>query len=126
MSKRFTTKLLGAAVSAVVLAVVLGIAAGSSAGSSSTAAAKQKVYTIAMSDPGCHWFAVGGKLKKNLTVDGATTFLNRDEAAVIFKGKGFLRRVAVGKTLAVSKPGTYRITMVGQHPDDNTLVLVVK
>jgi len=33
--------------------------------------------------------------------------------------------VGVGKTITVSKPGTYHITMVGQAPDDNHLVLVV-
>lgn len=126
MSKRFTTHLIATAVAAVVLAVALGIAAGSSAGATSAGAAKLRVVKIAMADPGCHWFAVNGKMKKTLTVGGPTAFLNRDEDAVVFKGKGFFRRVPVGKTVVVSKPGVYRITMVGQHPDDNTLVLTLR
>jgi len=52
--------------------------------------------------------------------------VNRDEAALVFAGGSLHERLAVGKTLAVTKPGTYRITMVGQFRHDNTLVLVVR
>jgi hypothetical protein len=80
---------------------------------------------IVMKDPGCHWFSVHGKYLSKLTVSGKTTFRNLDEAAIVFKGKNFSKKVAVGKTLALGR-GIYRITMVGQHPDDNHLLLVVK
>jgi len=59
-------------------------------------------------------------------VNSTTAFQNLDEAALVFTGKNFLRHVAIGKSLAIAKPGVYHIKMVGQHPDDNNLVLVVK
>jgi hypothetical protein len=52
-------------------------------------------------------------------------YVDRDEAALIFKGIGFVQDVAVGKTLTVANPGTYRIVMVKQPSDDYVLKLVV-
>ena len=126
MNTRLTIKLFAAAVLAAALAVAWAVAAASPAASAPAAAKQTRVFTIVMKDPGCHWFRVAGKNKIRLTVHGKTGFRNLDEAAVVFKGKGYLRRVAVGKTLFVGKAGVYRIKMVGQHPDDNVLVLTVK
>jgi len=81
--------------------------------------------TVAMHDPGCHWFLVGGKYQTNLAVTGPVKLLNVDEAALKVAGAGKLQRDRVGKTLLLRK-GTYRITMVGQAPDDNHLKLVVR
>jgi hypothetical protein len=63
-----------------------------------------------MADPGCHWFRVNGKNTAKLVVNGPTAFRNLDEAALIVKGNGSTRNVAVGKTLAVSKPGSEAVT----------------
>jgi hypothetical protein len=123
MSKRVTIYFLAIAAATASLALTAGVASASSAPS---AAAKQQVVSIVMADPGCHWFSVAGKNKARLAVNGATSFKNLDEAALVFKGKNYLQRVAVGKSLAIAKPGVYHITMVGQHSDDNHLVLVVK
>jgi hypothetical protein len=123
MSKRLTTFFTATVAAALLLAVAASVAAAAPA---APASAKVRVVPIAMRDPGCHWFNVGGKYTARLTVSGKTAFRNLDEAALIFKGKSFLRRVAVGKTLAIAKPGVYHITMVGQPADDNTLLLVVK
>jgi len=120
MSKRVTIYFLITAAAAAALAFTSGAA------SAAPGAAKLRVVPIVMKDPGCHWFGVGGKNLARLTVNGKTAFRNLDEAAVIFKGKNFRQRLAVGKTLAIATPGTYHITMVGQHPDDNNLLLVVK
>ena len=120
MSKRVTISFLIIAVAAAALALTSGAA------SAAPAAAKLKVVPIVMKDPGCHWFSVGGKNLAKLTVNGKTAFRNLDEAALIFKGKGLNKHVAVGKSIAIAKPGTYHITMVGQKPDDNHLLLVVK
>jgi len=79
-----------------------------------------------MADPGCHWFSADGKKYAGLAVRGKTTFRNRDEATLVFKGNGLSAKLPVGKTLASSKRGTYRITMVGQAPDDNHLLLVIR
>ena len=114
MKKTATTLLAAAAAAAALLAVGAGSAAAAG------------TVPIIMKDPGCHWFLVGGKSLAKLSVSGATSFRNLDEAALIFKGKSFNKRVAIGKTLAIAAPGTYHITMVGQHPDDNNLLLVVK
>lgn len=126
MIERLTTTLLVTAVGVAALAIGAGAAGASSSTAVSATAAKAQVVPIAMRDPGCHWFAVGGKYQTKLVVNGKTAFRNLDEAALVFKGKGFARRVAVGKTLAVAKPGLYHITMVGQHRGDNVLTLVVK
>jgi hypothetical protein len=120
--KKILTTLAVAALA--MLAVSLGAGSALSAGSSPAHA--KKVVPIVMHDPGCHWFSVGGKLKTALTVKGATTFLNQDEAALIFKGKGLRHKVAVGKSITVTKAGHYKIWMVKQPSDDNILKLVVK
>lgn len=124
MSKRVTIYILAIAAATASLALTAGVASASSAPSAS--ATKLSVVSIVMADPGCHWFSVAGKNKARLVVNGATAFRNLDEAAVVFTGKNFTKRVAVGKTLAIAKAGVYHINMVGQHGDDNHLVLVVK
>ena len=91
------------------------------------AAAKQssaKTVTIAMHDPGCHWFSVGGKFVKTLAVKGPVTLANYDEAAIKVAGPSGIKRDPVGKKITLQR-GIYKITMVGQAPDDNTLKLTV-
>ena len=130
MHKRVTLKL-SAAAAALLAIASLGAACGSSASVTPAAtagaakAAKPRLVSIVMADPGCHWFHVAGKNQKRLVVHGATAFRNLDEAALVVKRAGSVSQIAVGKTLTVSKPGTYQITMVGQAPDDNHLKLVV-
>jgi hypothetical protein len=80
---------------------------------------------IVMKDPGCHWFSVNGKFLTKLTVTGKTSFRNLDEATLVFKGTNLNTKLAVGKTLTLTR-GVYHITMVGQAPDDNHLLLVIK
>ena len=117
MNKRLAIIILTAALGATMLASGVAVASSS---------AKMSVVPIVMADPGCHWFKVNGKNKARLVVNGPTAFRNLDEAALVFAGKNFKRHLAVGKTLAVTKAGVYHITMVGQHEDDNNLVLIVK
>ena len=90
------------------------------------AAGAKKPLVVAMRDPGCHWFFVGGKYTKTAVARGPVTLLNLDEAALKVKGAGGTRIDKVGARLTVSAKGTYRITMVGQAPDDNTLTLRVR
>ena len=120
MIKRITIDLLA------TLAATATLAAGAGTALASSAVGKPSVVPIVMADPGCHWFQVAGKKTARLVVDGPTTFANRDEAALVFAGSGFHQRLAVGKTLALTKRGTYHITMVGQAKHDNTLVLLVR
>jgi len=94
------------------------------AGASATHAVAAKPLTVVMHDPGCHWFSVGGKLKLNVSMRGPVALLNLDEAALKVAGPSGVRRAAVGKKIVLTR-GTYRITMVGQEPDDNTLKLTV-
>ena len=104
------------------LFAIAGLAAAF--GGSATAAGPTPV-TIAMKDPGCHWFLVAGKYKTHLTVAGPASVLNLDEDTVrIVSAKG-AQLEKVGRHV-VLKAGTYRITMVGQASDDNHLLLVVK
>jgi hypothetical protein len=122
MSKRFPIY----ALAALAAAVALVVAGAASASSAKPHVFKTKVVNIVMADPGCHWFADGAKHYTSASVARGTTFRNLDEAALVFKGAGISKHVAVGKTLTIAKAGTYHITMVGQAPDDNHLLLVVK
>ena len=117
MSKRLAIIILAAGLAGTMLASGTAIA---------SAPKKLSVVPIVMHDPGCHWFSVNGKLSTKLTVSGAAEFRNLDEAGLIFKGTSFHAIVPVGKTITISKPGVYHITMVKQAPDDNNLLLVVK
>ena len=103
--------------------ILIGLAALALA---APAVASKASLVIAMHDPGCHWFQVGGKYVKSVTRSGPVTLLNQDEAALKIKGPGGTKLVPVGKKLTLHAKGTYRITMVHQAPDDNHLVLRVK
>ena len=110
---------------------VLVFAAPAAATSTAPTAANKAPLIIAMRDPGCHWFYVGGgpgnrKYVKSLSRSGPVTLQNLDEAALIIKGPGGTKTERVGAKLTLKAKGTYHITMVGQHPDDNTLTLKVK
>jgi hypothetical protein len=90
------------------------------------AAAGKAPLVVAMHDPGCHWFLVGGKYTKSVVRHGPVTLLNQDEAALRIKGPGGTKIERVGAKLTLRAKGTYRITMVHQAPDDNHLTLRVK
>jgi hypothetical protein len=92
----------------------------------SPAAAGKSPLVVAMKDPGCHWFLVAGKYTKSIVRHGPVTLLNRDEATLRIKGPGGTKLERVGAKLTLRAKGTYRITMVRQHPDDNTLILKVR
>ena len=95
------------------------------------AAAAPTTLIVAMRDPGCHWFYVGGgpshrKYVKTLTRIGPVKLVNLDEATLIVKGPGGTKHDKVGATLTLKTKGIYRITMVKQAPDDNHLKLTIK
>ena len=86
---------------------------------------------IAMRDPGCHWFYLGGgpghrKYSMSVVRTGPVTLQNLDEATLIVKGPGGTNLARVGAKLTLTAKGVYRITMVKQAPDDNHLVLDVR
>ena len=103
--------------------ILIGIAALALA---APAAAGKAPLVIAMHDPGCHWFQVGGKYVKSVTRTGPVTLLNRDMAALRVKDASGTKLEPVGAKLTLHAKGTYRITMVHQAPDDNHLVLRIK
>ena len=85
---------------------------------------------VAMRDPGCHWFYLGGgsghrKYVVTVSRTGPVTLVNLDEAALIVKGPGATKTVRVGAKLTLTTKGVYRITMVKQAPDDNHLKLTI-
>jgi len=93
-------------------------------------AAVKAPLIIAMKDPGCHWFYVGGgpnhrRYVKSVVRSGPVTLLNLDEAALIVKGPVGTKIEKVGAKLTLMAKGTYHITMVKQAPDDNHLILKV-
>lgn len=86
---------------------------------------------VAMHDPGCHWFYVGGgpnhrKFVKSVTRTGAVRLVNLDEDALVIKGPKGTVKEKVGATLTLKAKGLYKITMVKQAPDDNHLRLTIK
>lgn len=87
--------------------------------------ATTKTVTIAMHDPGCHWFMVHGKYAKTDSVKAnRVKLVDRDEATLKVASRNGMRHIPVGKSIVVGR-GNYVIMMVGQAPDDNYLKLTV-
>jgi hypothetical protein len=89
-------------------------------------AAGTSQLVVAMRDPGCHWFQVGGKYTKSVVRHGAVTLVNHDMAALKIKGPGGTKIEPTAGKLRLHAKGTYRIAMVHQASDDNHLVLRIK
>jgi hypothetical protein len=109
----------------LTIAAVAFLAVGASQALAHPSSPPAKTVTVAMHDPGCHWFVSNGMFVKTLNVTGPVKLANFDEKALIVAGAGSVKHDAVGKVLTLA-PGTYHITMVGQAPDDNHLKLVVR
>lgn len=95
------------------------------------AAAAPTKLIVAMHDPGCHWFYLGGgpnhrTFTKAVVRSGPVTLLNLDEATLKIAGPGGTKADRVGASLILSAKGVYTITMVKQAPDDNHLKLTIK
>jgi ABC-type transport system involved in cytochrome bd biosynthesis fused ATPase/permease subunit len=88
------------------------------------AATPAQTVTVAMRDPGCHWFQQGQSFTKSMSVTGPVNLQNSDEAALKVAGSSGVQKDPMGGQVALG-PGSYTITMVGQAPDDNTLHLQV-
>ena len=115
----------------LILAGIASLMLAAPAAAGPTAAAGSTKLVVAMRDPGCHWFYLGGgpnhrKYVKTVTRTGPVTLVNLDEAALIIKGPGGTRHEKVGAKLTLKAKGVYRITMVKQTPDDNHLKLTIK
>jgi hypothetical protein len=115
----------------LILAGIAGLLLATPAVAGPTAAAGSTKLVVAMRDPGCHWFYLGGgpshrKYAKTVTRTGSVRLVNLDEAALIIKGPGGTRHEQVGAALTLKTKGVYRITMVKQAPDDNHLKLTIK
>jgi hypothetical protein len=106
------------------LILALAVGGGQALAAHHSASAPTKV-TIAMHDPGCHAFLVGGKYLKTLSVHGPASILNVDENTLIIAGNHSTKTVKIGKTIVLAR-GVYHITMVKQAPDDNHLLLTVR
>jgi hypothetical protein len=136
ISRRIERVFLGtiAALSVVAVAGVVGYYAGHGNNQtpypgnmpmvSSYGAGAPQTVNVAMHDPGCHSFQVGSSFQKTLAVTGPVQLRNSDEAALEIAGSNGTVKDAVGQAVTLT-PGSYRITMVDQAPDDNTLHLSV-
>src|SRR5574340_744673 len=116
--------------SMLISIAVLALAAAAMATGAASASATRAPLIVAMKDPGCHWFYLGGgpshrKYAKTVARVGPVTLLNLDEKALVVKGPGGTKIAKVGVRLTLTTKGTYRITMVEQAPDDNHLVLKI-
>jgi hypothetical protein len=107
----------------LTLAALLTVGAGIAGARPAQHAATQ--VTVVMHDPGCHWFAVGGTFRRVLSVHGPVRLSNLDEASLMIMGPHGMKVARVGKQVTLTR-GRYRITMVGQAPDDNHLRLTVR
>ena len=113
----------------LLLTASLLLAASATAGRTSAASATKLV--VAMRDPGCHWFYLGGgpahrKYAKTAVRTGAVKLVNLDEDTLIVKGPGGTKHDKVGASLTLKAKGVYKITMVKQASDDNHLKLTIK
>jgi hypothetical protein len=113
-----------ATLAALAVLAVLSLGAGQAAARPASHYAITTV-TVVMHDPGCHWFAVGSSFLKTYSVAGPVKLVDYDEAALKVVGPHGLLLAKQGKSLLLAK-GVYRITMVGQAPDDNHLRLTVR
>ena len=107
----------------LIAAIALCIGAGVAPAAASHTG-KAKTLTIAMHDPGCHWFSIGGKFRTTASVAGPIRLANVDEATLKVVSSKSTLRVRVGKSILLAR-GHYVITMVGQAVDDNHLKLTV-
>ena len=124
-------KLMLSGIGGLMLLGFVGLMLAASAGAGPTGASGSTKLVVAMHDPGCHWFYVGGgpnhrKFVKAVARRGPVSLVNLDEAALIVKGPGGTRHETVGATLRLKAKGVYRITMVKQAPDDNHLKLTIR
>jgi hypothetical protein len=88
-------------------------------------AAPVQTVRVVMHDPGCHWFQTSTGVTRTLQVNGnLIKLVNQDEAAIRIVGTSQTTIEKVGGNVRLPS-GSYRITMVGQAPDDNHLKLVV-
>ena len=111
---------------AVAAAICAGVFGTGRALATTSHQATTKTVKIVMRDPGCHWFLVHGKYATKDTVKAnRVRLLNQDEAALKVTSRHGVKRIAVGKSLVVSR-GNYVIMMVGQAADDNYLRLTVR
>ena len=111
---------------AVAAAVCAGVFGTGRALATTSHHASTKTVTIAMHDPGCHWFLVQGKYTRTDAVKAnQVKLVNQDEAALKVASRHGMRHIPVGKSLTVGH-GSYVIMMVGQAPDDNYLKLTVR
>jgi hypothetical protein len=108
----------------LAIAITALVALGGGQAFAKSAFAKPATLTVAMHDPGCHWFSIGGKFKTTASVAGPVKVANYDEAALKVAGAGAVKKIPVGKKILLGR-GHYVITMVGQAPDDNHLKLAV-
>jgi hypothetical protein len=108
----------------LAIAALFTVGAGFAGARASTKQAIVPV-TVVMHDPGCHWFSVGGKFTKTLSVKGVAKLTNYDEATLKVVGPRGMKLASLGKPILL-KAGVYKITMVGQAPDDNHLKLTVR
>ena len=92
---------------ALIIAAVALLALGAAqAFAHTTHGQSAKVVTVAMHDPGCHWFFAAGTFRKSLTAKGPVVLLNQDEAALKVVGPTGVRRDPVGKVVTcVSRAG---------------------
>ena len=115
-----------------VLAVLAGVASLMfSATASARPAVTFKKVTIAMHDPGCHWFVSGPADNRtwslSTTKKGPVQLLNLDEnTLIVVYPNSTTKNVLVGKTLKLKAKGAYSITMLDMAADDNTLALTIK
>ena len=123
-------KLIFTAIAGLTLLTASLMLAATAAARPATAAKASKLI-VAMRDPGCHWFYLGGgpshrKYTKTVTRSGPVKLVNLDENTLIIKGPGGTTHDKVGATLTLKAKGVYKITMVKQAPDDNHLKLTIK
>jgi hypothetical protein len=109
----------------ICLLAALALAGGQAAVAATAHHSATRTLVVAMSDPGCHWFAIHGKFTTTASVAGPVRLKNMDEKALKIASRSKLRLITVGHALILPR-GNYVVMMVGQAVDDNYLRLTVR
>jgi hypothetical protein len=113
----------------ILITTAAALVAAASVGPAGAGGASRLI--VAMRDPGCHWFYIGGgsghrKYVTSVVRSGPVALVNLDEATLKIKGPSGTRMDRMGAALTLKTKGVYAITMVKQASDDNHLRLTIK
>jgi hypothetical protein len=108
-----------------ILLLTASLVLVASAAARPTAAAGATKLIVAMRDPGCHWFYLGGgpnqrKYTKTVVRQGPVQLVNLDEATLIIKGPGAPDTTRSAQPSRSRRRASTRSPWSSRHPTTTT------